>query len=335
LETPSDREAVKSFFEMHRRFIALGHREPDGDCVGSQLVLETWLERRGKEVSAVSVGPFDRPEISVYADRFTGRFEPHDVEPGTALVLVDCSGPERTGLGPELLASLEALPSLVIDHHAAGRRHGSLHFIDPEVPSTTLLVLDLMESMGDEPTEEEAELLLFGFCTDTGFFRHLSSSQASALGAVQRLVERGASPREVYRRIYTGRNLEQFRLLGRLLARVEAYAGGKVLISWQTLEESTAFGKNLRGSDDFYRHLQSVSGNELAVLIKEEEDGRCSVGLRSTGALNVGELAHSLGGGGHVLASGYTEEGSADQVKARLLEALSGFYPVTPSSRTA
>jgi phosphoesterase RecJ-like protein len=46
------------------------------------------------------------------------------------------------------------------------------------------------------------------------------------------------------------------------------------------------------------------------------------VGFRSKGQINVGELAHQLGGGGHHNAAGANLEGDLDQVRATVFERL-------------
>ncbi|HUV08425.1 MAG TPA: bifunctional oligoribonuclease/PAP phosphatase NrnA [Spirochaetia bacterium] len=330
---------IRRFFEQHDRFAVLGHTEPDGDCVASQLVLACWLRRRGKHAVTINAGPFDRPEVSGHRELFeqnTDRFQlsgdgpARDADKQTssaaaAVILVDCSMPERTGFEP---SGLFKLPCLVIDHHAEGERFGDLLFVDSAFPSTTLLILDLMESFGDQPERGEADLLLFGFCTDTGFFRHLDGESSDAFQYVSRLIRYGASPNRIYRLIYAERYLEQFVLLGRLLIRTESYAGGRVLLSWQSLEDRTEgrTAKSMRASDDLYKHLQSVRNNEVVVLIKQENDGECSVSLRSSDRINVGQLARSQGGGGHPRAAGFTCTGSIDAVRERILKLLSRHY---------
>lgn len=310
---------AEGFLKRFHRFIILGHHEPDGDCVGSQLVLHSWLKRRGKRAVVVSAGPFDRPEVAPFRTRFEDSVSPEAKRGKTASILVDCSEPDRTKIRDDIL---ENLPCMVIDHHVSAGSYGEVNIIDSSFPSTTLLILDLMESIGDEPTRDEAELLLFGFCTDTGFFRHLSEKGSRFLGSVARLMERGASLRAAYHSIYSGRELDQFKLLGKLLERTDTYDGGRVLVTWQGLEDRGSGGKSLRGSDDLYKHLQSVRGNEIVVFIKQENEHECNVGLRSNGSVNVAELAQSFGGGGHALAAGYTAAGQIEKVRRDILESL-------------
>ena len=59
---------VASFLRRYESYLVFGHIEPDGDCVASQLVLSSFLKRRGKQVSVFSEGPFDRPEIKSHED---------------------------------------------------------------------------------------------------------------------------------------------------------------------------------------------------------------------------------------------------------------------------
>ena len=73
-------EDVLSFLHRYQKYLLFGHVEPDGDCVASQLALGSFLKRRGKKVSVFSEGPFDRPEIKPFEDKFRNRVEAADLE---------------------------------------------------------------------------------------------------------------------------------------------------------------------------------------------------------------------------------------------------------------
>jgi phosphoesterase RecJ-like protein len=63
---------------------------------------------------------------------------------------------------------------------------------------------------------------------------------------------------------------------------------------------------------------------DVAALIRLKDDGRVRVSLRSTGRVNVAELAGRFGGGGHFGASGCDFAPGTDmgEVRRRLADAL-------------
>ena len=315
----ASKTAAVDFLRKHDSFLVIGHKEPDGDCIASQITVASLIIAMGKKASVHSVGPFDRPEIEVYADRFTSVI-PDEKLRGAAAVIVDCSTPDRTG---SLGGRLEGLPILVIDHHSAGETFGTARYVDDSAPSTTFMIFSLFEKLGIAVDPQTAHLLLFGFCTDTGFFRHLGAHSARSFRTLARIAESGTSPAEVYMMIYGRRNLSGRKLLGEMLLRVESHWDGRLLITWQTLEDRKRHDTNQRGEDELYRLLQTVRGNVAVAFIKEEREGLYSVGLRSNANVDVGEMAASFGGGGHRQAAGFDIKGTLDSVKATILEVFS------------
>ena len=234
--------AVLAALQAANALVLVGHEEPDGDCVASQLVLGEFLAARGKRVGLYSAGPFERHEIRAYGPRFRRVIEATMLRQRPTAVLLDCASPERTG---SLSRQLTGLPAVVIDHHLAGppgasTPYGDVRLVDPAAPATAYLVQLIVEAAGVELSPSQVELLLFGLCTDTGFFRHVAAGSTAAFQAAARLVGRGANPRATYQRIYGGRSFAQRRLLGTLLQRTEQHAGGRVLFTWSSAHPQPA-----------------------------------------------------------------------------------------------
>ena len=309
------REAVL-FIRSHSRFFVLGHKEPDGDCVASEVAMGSLLVALGKKATLHSVGPFDRPEIVELGDRFSSTI-PADRPVGAAAIILDCSTPDRTG---SLGAMIDGLPCLVIDHHSAGESFGDARFVDSAAPSTTMLVQQLFEDLGVAFDVEVARLLLFGLCTDTGFFRHLGVSGAETFRAVARLVDLGTSTAEVYMMVYGRRDLATRKLLAELLTRTESHWGDRLLLTWQMIADKERLAATQRGEDDLYRLLQTIRGNVVVALIREEKEGLYSVGLRANSSVDVGAIAASFGGGGHRQASGFDIRGTLASIRGTLLD---------------
>ncbi|MDR2027946.1 MAG: bifunctional oligoribonuclease/PAP phosphatase NrnA [Treponema sp.] len=329
--------ALLDFINRGAKFIVAGHKEPDGDCVGSQLALASALRRLGKEAIPCSAGPFKRSEVMPYEDCFIAQPGEEERE-GAGVILMDCSTKDRTG---GLEPALEGLPLAVIDHHAATRYAPAdpsagpapglsggdpLLYIDPEAPSVTFMTLGIIEALGLEPSPEEAELLLFGLCTDTGFFRHVDNRGAETFARASRLIAAGASPKRVFAAINGGKSLDSRIFTGLVLSRAQPYFEGRLILSAETYEDLRRFGPEGRDSDNLYQLLQSVKGVEAIAIIRQESPEACTVGLRSRDAVDVAALALQFGGGGHKNAAGLSMDGTIDIVRPRILEAFNKIF---------
>jgi phosphoesterase RecJ-like protein len=310
------------FIKTGKKFIVAGHKEPDGDCIGSQLAIASCLRRLEKEVVVCSAGPFKRNEVIAYQNCFITSIG--EAEKASARVLVmDCSAAYRTG---DLAPQLENIPTAVIDHHAAGDHCVSTPdapvFLDPNAPSVTFMTLALIEALGLEPTTEEAKLLFLGLCTDTGFFRHVDANGAETFVYASRMIRAGANPKETFRVMNGGKSLASRQFLGILLARSEPYFNGKFILTTEEYQETQHFGLESRDSDALYQLLQAVSGVEAIAVIRQETLTNCTVGLRSQDKVDVSEIAASFGGGGHKNAAGLSIEGKIEEVKPKIIAAF-------------
>ena len=324
-QIPVPRELL-DFIKNSNKFIVIGHKEPDGDCVGSQLALCSALRRLGKEAIACSAGPFDRPEIRPYAPLFTSSLNEKEKN-GSAAIIVDCSAASRTG---DLEPLIEGLAVAMIDHHAVTEHAPSAKqtpvFLDPASPSCTILVAALIEELGLEIIKEEADLLFFGLSTDTGFFRHLNEKGGVAFEVAAKLVSAGANPKNTFLAVNGGKSFNSRVLLGHILSRAQTFFDGKLILSYETLEETKLYGQEGRDSDSLYQLLQSVAGVEVIVIIRQESADNCTVGFRSGEKIDVAAIAASFGGGGHKNAAGLSIKGTISSLMPKIIEAFAKVF---------
>jgi len=319
-------EDIVTFIKTGSKFIIAGHKEPDGDCVGSQLALRSALIRMGKEALVCSAGPFKRTELKDYTNQFKCIPTEED-KSGSRLILVDCSNMERIG---DIHETLKKLPYAIIDHHAAANHPPSTPqspvYLDADSPSCTLLIKKLINAFDLELTKEEASLLLFGICTDTGFFRHLTDKDGEVFEAAAHLVRHGANPKKLFNIMNGGKSLNSRIQMGNILSRIESHFMGRLTISHETLEEFKVYGLEGRDSDGLFQMLLAIEGVEAAVIIRQECADNCTVSLRSVDKINVAQIAASFNGGGHKNASGLTMQGNISSVKKIILEAFSRVF---------
>lgn len=316
-------EQIASFGEFvkkHGHFIIIGHKEPDGDCMASSLGVSYILDHFGKEYLLLNAGPFKRSEVKRFAPLFKQElpFMSEQDRKETGLIIVDCS--ERSRLGDELKEGLEGLDCFIIDHHKTACAGDAASIIDPAAPAAALLVQQLYEGLVGIPDTEKAKTLFFGLMTDTGFFRYLGTGDADVFRAAARLVEAGSNPRESYQAMTGGKSWNTRKLLGIILDRAERHLAGKLVISWETQEDTKKYGQDGRDSDAFYSLMLAVEGVEAVVFVRQESDFNCTLGLRSKDAVDVSSVASKFGGGGHKNASGASCEGKIESLIPALVK---------------
>jgi phosphoesterase RecJ-like protein len=315
-------QVLLDYIKGGTKFLVAGHKEPDGDCIGSQLALSSALQRLGKEAIPCSAGPFKRSEVAVFGNRFLAVPGEKERE-GARVILMDCSSSSRAG---DLAEYLKGLPLAIVDHHVAGQdpaeTEHSLVYLDALAPSVTFMILDLIEALGLELTRKEAGLLFFGLCTDTGFFRHVDSQGAEAFEYAARLIRAGANPKETFHAINGGKTLASRKLLGIQLFRSETYFDGKFILTSEKYEETQQFGLEGRDSDNLYQLLQSVDRVEAVAVIRQETPEKCTLGFRSRDKVDVARIALRFGGGGHKNASGASLNGTIEDLKPQVLGAF-------------
>jgi phosphoesterase RecJ-like protein len=303
------------FIHNYEFFFIVGHKEPDADCVGSQFALASLLRRLGKKTQLCSAGPFKRFEILPFKDLFLTDAEKIRAEikkaeengQKSAVIIVDCSSPERTG---DIEKAFESLPLAVIDHHATGKNNRGVLYVDASAPACVVLIFFLFEEFGIEPDQEEAKALFLGLCTDTGFFRHLDSAAEEIFTLASSLVRAGASPKKTFGSINGGKSLDSRKLLGAILSRAQLYFSGRLIISSEELAETERYGLEGRDSDTLYQLFFAIKGVEAIAIIRQESQENCAVGLRSLDKLDVASVAAALGGGGHKNAAGFIRKGT-------------------------
>ncbi len=305
-----------SALQNHETILVLGHKNPDGDSLGSQLALASMLRRLGKTVHLLSPGPFERHEIQHLGQQFSDQVPELDHPAGVLVVVVDCSTIDRIG---HFADQLDDFTVAVIDHHASGAPFGDITWINTRAFSVTFMIHQLYAALDMTPTEEEAQLLFFGLVTDTGYFRHVLERRGEVFLTAAALVEAGASPKTAYDQMYGSRPFASKKLLGLLLSRCESYYDGKLLVTWETRAEHETFGEAIRDSESLYAQLLGTQGCEAVLYIREDQEKGCTVGLRSKDYIDVSRIAGSFSGGGHRRAAGFSYHGRREDIQQELI----------------
>jgi phosphoesterase RecJ-like protein len=210
---------------------------------------------------------------------------------------------------------------VVIDHHVTQEDLGARRFVDTTAEATGRLVHEAIRALGVPLVPESASALFVAVAMDTGWFHHSNTSAASLTLAAE-LVAAGARPEHLYQQLYDRNSLGRMKLTGLVLDRLTLHHGGRLATSRILRTDYEATGSKPPDTEDLVNYTLSVVGVEVGVLFMEQPRGGVKVSFRSRGAVNVAQVAQTLGGGGHAAASGAVIDAPMAEVQSRVVAAL-------------
>lgn len=302
-------------------FLVTSHVDLDGDALGSEFGLALALKGMGKDVQVVNrdcpPAPYRfLPGSHLLQDlsREIGDFE--------AALVLDCTCLERTGDVSTVIMSRNK-PIVNIDHHNSNAGFGSINFVRPDACAAALLVLEIIDGLGQIVNPEIATCLYTAILAETGSFR-FSNTSAEALLVSARLANEGADPSAIAAQVYDRKTPTALRLIGSALSSLETALDGAVSII--SLERAGSYDCRVAADEleGLVNYAMAVEGVKVAVSLRELSDGIVKVSLRSCGAVDVDRVARQFGGGGHSNAAGAKVKGTLADVKGIILEKIAG-----------
>ncbi len=293
------------------------HKSPDGDALGSQLALLLALEKAGKTVVAHNLDPV--PESYCFLPA-AGRIRTGSRVEGAfdAFAVLDAD-PPRT----ELFDGNYPFETCInIDHHITNPAKWPLTWLDTDASATGEMVYELIRQLSVAIDREIALCLYTAIFTDTGSFRYSNTTPKSMRIAAD-LIEAGADSWLVTENVYESYAFRRIKLLGNVLAGMERSEDGRVAWVVVTDELYRRFGASAEDTDNFVNFVRSTKGVEVAILFRQTAPAQYKISLRSKGRVDLSRVAQSLGGGGHKNAAGSVLDGELEDIRKRVLDAVS------------
>ncbi len=290
--------------------LILTHKNPDGDAVGSVLGLAhalSCLDNKNVECFSKS----EIPEVFKFlpgVSKIKNQIDPKHYD---LVVLLDCAFFSRTGVDDirEIASSHNNL--LIIDHHPKNKtEQDCILIIDDKASSAAILIYNLLKEMRIKITKNISDCLLTGIFTDTGGFQH-SNTDPQSLETAAELMRKGSRIDKIAKNIFNGKNVPAIKLWGKALSRIQTDKNTKMAISYISKNDIEECGAKEEDASGLISIINTVSDAKFSLLLTESENKKIKGSLRSEDykGIDVSEIARSLGGGGHKLASGFEMEG--------------------------
>ncbi|WP_425393026.1 DHH family phosphoesterase [Ekhidna sp.] len=324
-----DTQALKDFLQSPKKIVITTHANPDADALGSSLGLHHFLIQLGHEVSTIV--PNSYPD---FLEWMPGNHLVINYEKSTEaaekllanaelLFCLDYSGFGRIK-GMKEAASGTSAKIALVDHHLNPEIKPDFNFWNDKSAATAELIFDLIvEYSGKNAIDKDiAECLYAGIMTDTGSFKHPSTT-SKIHRMVAELIDLGADVNKVSRLIYDTNSLDRLRFLGHALAeKLKVDEKSRVAYFIIGEEDFKDFRLKQGDTEGLVNYALSIKGIVVAAIIIQR-DNEIKLSFRSIGDFAVNKFAEEyFSGGGHKNASGGMSELSLQETEKKFKELI-------------
>ncbi|WP_187262587.1 DHH family phosphoesterase [Pontibacter beigongshangensis] len=307
-----DINALKELLKEPKEVMITTHHKPDADALGSSLGLAGYLKKKGHRVTVIT--PSDYPsflawmegndEVLVYSEK-NDTLVRRIISESQVIFCLDFSALSRIHEMGEYIREAKGT-KVLIDHHLEPENFADLDYADSSAAATAELVYDLIKAMGDRDLIDTriGECLYAGIMTDTGSFRHPSTSQNVHL-IIADLLQIGVNTSNVHRLIYDSSSELRLRFLGYALKDklvvLHEYNTAYFAI---TADELKAYDSKTGDTEGLVNFALTIEGIVFAAIIIDRGQA-VKMSFRSVGTFSVNEFARqNFSGGGHRNAAG-------------------------------
>jgi bifunctional oligoribonuclease and PAP phosphatase NrnA len=309
-------QQVLEIIRSRDRFAITSHVRPDGDALGSELALLLTLESIGKKAEVINRDAIPeryRTLPGAEGVRITDRLE----ETYGAVFVLECGSLDRTGL-----EGFDSQFVVNIDHHHSTGAYASVNWIDEDACAVGEMIYRIVKALGVSMTPEIATNIYTAIVTDTGSFQ-FACTTAETFRMAADLAESGADVAGIARNVFYSNPITKVNSMMVMLNRMTLECGGRVVWTAVTREDMIRHNCMEDDVEGLVNFPLTISSVDVAVFLRELEDGTFRVSLRSKNSIDVCDIAREFGGGGHRNASGCTLAGPLSAAKRLLLSKIS------------
>lgn len=306
--------AFKELISTPKKVVITTHFKPDADALGSSLGLARYLKKKGHTVDVIT--PSDYPKFIAWMDGNEDviNFENNKtrqkaiklIAEADLIFCLDFSALSRIN---DMEAVVRNAPGVkvMIDHHLYPENFSQFSLHDTNASSTCELIYKLItELLGDKALMDipTGECLYAGMMTDTGSFRHPSTTPAVHRMAAE-IMEIGVNTNKIHRRIYDSTSFDRLKFLGYVLSeKLTVLPEFRVAYFVVTDEELKRFNSQTGDTEGIVNYGLQIENIVMSVIIVDRPEA-IKMSFRSVEEFAVNEIASKyFSGGGHKNAAG-------------------------------
>ena len=324
---------LKQALSNKSNIVIVGHKNPDGDAIGSCLGLANFLKQLEHQVTVVM--PNDFPEFLKWIPETQTiiNYEQHRdnvkncLSEANLIFTLDFNALNRTGdLAQELMTTKADF--ILIDHHQEPDDYALVTYSDVGMSSTSEMVYHFIEFMGglNLLNKEIATQLYVGIMTDTGSFR-FPATTAATHRVIAHLIEAGAPNSIIHQNVYDTNSPDRLKLLGVALKNMVMLPEYKTAYITMSQEELNNNNFKKGDTEGFVNYALSMKGVIFAMIfIENKKEKIIKISLRSKGSFSVNDFSRKyFNGGGHTNAAGGKSSKTLSKTVEEFISILPGY----------
>ncbi|NLO93871.1 MAG: bifunctional oligoribonuclease/PAP phosphatase NrnA [Clostridiaceae bacterium] len=293
--------------------VLLPHINVDGDALGASLALGLALKAMNKSVDVL----IDE-EVPDNLSFLPGQELIKDNPRKEYSVAVNIDNGDIVRLGNREHYYHEAKTRLSIDHHNTNKVEADYSYVDTKAAATGEIIYDLIINYLKEDIDKDIAICLYtAIITDTGGFRYTNTTPHT-LEVSAELLKYDIDFSYINKRVFDMVSYTKLYLMKKTMNSLRLIEDGKLALSYLTYDDIKGYtvkSDDYEGLVNIGRNLQDV---EVSLFLREESPGTFRGNLRSNNYVDVSEIAHSFGGGGHKRAAGFNITGKLEEVIDKL-----------------
>ena len=305
-------ESVAKTLLSKDKILILTHRSPDGDTIGSGYALAMALRKLGKNVKVDCTDPF--PEKYSY---FTDKLEKLEFDE-EFVVSVDIADTKLLG---EKLSDYADKIDLCIDHHVSNTKYAKEYYVEASAAAAAQVIAKLIRLMNVEFDKDIANAIYTGITTDTGCFRYTNVTAETHRIAAD-MIDCGAESGMINRLMFETKSRSRLEIERRVMDSIQFYLDGRCAIAYATIDmmkESGAVDNDMEGVSSLPRQIEGVMAG---ITLREKNNGKFKVSVRTTDELDASAICANFGGGGHKAAAGCMITGTLNEAIEQIIEVV-------------
>lgn len=298
-----------AWLNEHDDILILTHVRPDGDTLGGAAALCSALRRTGKNAAL-----FNNPDITPKYMKYVKDFVSGNFDFACTLA-VDVAEAHMLPTG------FNGAVDACIDHHPSNSHYAENLLLNGSKASCGEIVLEVIKQLCGNVTAQEASLLYMAVSTDCGCFRYANVTNET-FAAASELLQYGAEVQKLNFDLFRQVSRARMTLEGSILSGLKYFFDGKVVAATVTRKMMSDAGATENDCDDIAGIPGKVEGCVVSLVIRELDDNKCKVSVRSQKVFDSSALCARFGGGGHKMASGCTIAADPDETLKMLVSAI-------------